>query len=236
MNTSALLLIITSILIFFLWVKSIHYSAHLEYASSPRKAKVVTFMAAFFAGLAVAGHWVVASSGVISDFSQLPPPFAFFFLSLILISAIIAYSEFGNLLIRHISFSWLVGFQGFRILAELVILLAHREGIAPIQMSLEGYNPDIIPAILALALLPNLQKKENRIIIQIWNWMGLASLGIIFFIAITSMPVPFRVFMNEPSNLWVTTTPYVLLPSVLVTAAITGHLLVLRKLRMTQKT
>lgn len=44
------------------------------------------------------------------------------------------------------------------------------------------------------------------------------------------MPTPLRLFMNEPSNIWVTGSPYVLLPGVLVVAAITGHLLVFRLL------
>jgi hypothetical protein len=37
-----------------------------------------------------------------------------------------------------------------------------------------------------------------------------------------------RVFMNEPANTWITRLPYILLPGVLVQAALCGHLLVLR--------
>ena len=47
-------------------------------------------------------------------------------------------------------------------------------------------------------------------------------------VAIFSMPTEFRVFMNEPANLFVAHVPYVWLPAVLVPAALLGHLLVFR--------
>jgi hypothetical protein len=39
------------------------------------------------------------------------------------------------------------------------------------------------------------------------------------------------VFHNEPGNLWVTRAPWVWLPTVMVVAAVIGHLLVYRRLR-----
>lgn len=67
-----------------------------------------------------------------------------------------------------------------------------------------------------------------------WNAMALVFLLVIAFIAITSFPTPLRVFTEEPSNLWVTRLPYTLLPGVLVTAALTGQILIFRKLKFSR--
>ena len=48
---------------------------------------------------------------------------------------------------------------------------------------------------------------------------------------ILSAPLPFRVFWNEPANVWVTRVPWVWLPAVLVLAALLGHIVVYRRLR-----
>ena len=60
--------------------------------------------------------------------------------------------------------------------------------------------------------------------------MGLGLLFNVVTVAILSFPFPFRVFMNEPSNIWVTHFPYIWLPTIMVAAAFLGHLTIFRKL------
>ena len=62
------------------------------------------------------------------------------------------------------------------------------------------------------------------------DFSGLALLANIVIVSVLSAPVPFRVFMNEPASVFVTTVPYVWLPAILVQAAWFGHLLVFRNL------
>lgn len=224
MMTSALLIILTSVLIVTLWL-----AVHYQFADKKK------FLQA--AGLAV--FWVVlllavGRSGILTDFSVFPAPFMFFFPSMILFSVFLAFSKFGTVIVQHVTLAHLVLFQSFRILAEVALFRALAEGLAPVQMTIEGYNFDIVTGVLALFLgfyLRKIQGKNHGVKLAfLFNVMGLGFLSVIAFIALTSMPTPLRVFMNEPSNIWVTGWPYILLPGVLVVAAITGHLLIFRLL------
>lgn len=67
-----------------------------------------------------------------------------------------------------------------------------------------------------------------RRVVMAWNLLGLGLLLNIVTISLLSAPTPFRVFQNEPSSAWITQVPWVWLPTVLVLAALLGHLLVFR--------
>ena len=69
-------------------------------------------------------------------------------------------------------------------------------------------------------------------LVRIWNTAGVVLLINILTIAVLSAPFPFRVFHNEPANVWITQAPWVWLPAVYVLAAITGHILVYRRVRL----
>jgi hypothetical protein len=84
---------------------------------------------------------------------------------------------------------------------------------------------------LVVAYLASLKRISNTGIL-IWNLFGLGLLINILSIAILSMPTPFRVFMNEPSNTIVTQFPVSLLPGLLVPLAYGLHFLSLRKLSL----
>lgn len=127
----------------------------------------------------------------------------------------------------------LVGFQAFRLLPETLLVLAYEEGLAPVQMTVEGRNWDIISALLAAGIY--LQWRRSPVGVPRWAAIGFSAVGLgllanIVGIAVVSMPTPFRVFMNEPANTFVATFPYILLPTVHVTAALGGHVVILRKL------
>ena len=189
--------------------------------------------------LSIAVAWIaylffLGKFEILGNFSSFPPPLFLFFLSLIGFSLFLAFSSFGTVLIKQFHLWQFVLFQSFRILAEAVIHFGFVEGIAPRALSFHGYNFDIITGISALAAGFYLRKNENLKLAQAFNVMGAGFLVIIAFIAMTSMPSPFRLFMEEPSNIWVTTLPYILLPGVLVVAAITDHLLIFRKIRLLQ--
>jgi hypothetical protein len=50
-------------------------------------------------------------------------------------------------------------------------------------------------------------------------------------ISLLSAPTPWRVFRDGPANNWVTTEPYIWLPTVMVAFAILGHIVIYRRLR-----
>ena len=224
MMTSALLLVLTSVLILTLWLA-------VQYQFAEKKT--------FFQAVGLAVFWlvlllVVGRSGILANFSVFPAPFMFFFPCLISFSVFLAYSKFGTVVMQNVTLANLVLFQSFRILAEVALFLALSEGLAPVQMTFEGYNFDIVIGALALFLGLYFRRNPGAKLALLFNVLGLVFLVVIAFIALTSMPTPLRIFMNEPSNIWVTGSPYIFLPGILVLAAITGHLLIFRKLRSLQ--
>lgn len=231
MTSTLLVLAVALVGGLFVWGTSI--AGAREYpADKAKQDRAVYTAAAIFSGLVILDS-VLGFSGVLGNFDARPPPLMPFFLILVLgVSFAVGLSTVGGLLAKQLTFSALVGFHAFRLLAELLIYFGVKQGIAPVQLSFEGYNFDIVTAITAAVLGIYLRKNPNKLLITIWNVAGVCFLVIIAFIAFTSMPLPFRIFMNEPSNAWVTQFPYVLLPGVLVVAALTGHVVVFRKLRM----
>ena len=101
----------------------------------------------------------------------------------------------------------------------------------PIQMTFEGRNWDILTALTAPLAVWACQRwsKQAKSIAILWNILGLGLLLNIVVVSILSTPVPFRVFMNEPANTFITVFPFVLLPVALVSSALLLHVLSLRQ-------
>ncbi len=122
----------------------------------------------------------------------------------------------------------LVGAQGFRVLVEILIHQAVIEGISPAQLSWSpGFNYDILSGVSALLLFPFVHRLPHTVL-WVWNTLALGLLLWVVTIAILSFPTPIQQF--TPDNRWVAYFPYILLPVVLVSAALMGHVLVFRKL------
>ena len=162
----------------------------------------------------------------------LPPPFAGFFLVLLCLAFALSLSRFGDAL-ATLPLRVLLGVQAFRLLAEWALLAAHAEGLAPIQMTWHGNNKDMITGIFALGfvLLPRLA--QSRAAVWAFQVVGVVNLLVIIVTAALSMPSPFRVYTQEPSQAWVLALPYLLLPGILVLAALSLHIITFRALRRT---
>ena len=65
----------------------------------------------------------------------------------------------------------------------------------------------------------------------LWNVLGLALLANVVTVAILATP-RFRYFGGDRLNIWVTYPPFVWLPAVMVLAALAGHLLIFRALKL----
>ena len=173
----------------------------------------------------------LGASGLLSDFSGVPPRMFFVLFAVLGASVAFTFSPWGSAVCQRFSMAALIGFHAFRFLPESLLLVAFWEGLAPIQMTLEGRNWDVLSAVLALAVyLVWRQAGVPRWAAIAWSVSALGLLVNIVGTAILSMPTPFRQFHNEPANTFVATFPYILLPAVHVTAALAGHLLVIRKL------
>jgi hypothetical protein len=186
-------------------------------------------------GVVVLAGWLaltdrVAASGALLDFSATPPRFSKLVAATALSTVLLALSPLGAGLARRVPLAALVGFQAFRLPVELILAELHRQGAIPVQMTFEGLNFDIATGLSAVvvAYLAHRGSAGRRAILA-WNTAGLFLLAAIVVVANLSSPA-FRIFPAGPSSALLATRPFIWLPTVLVPAALFGHVLVYRKL------
>jgi hypothetical protein len=180
----------------------------------------------------LAVQFMLAKKGLLADFSTMPSPFMkVLFASTMVTVMLSAVSPLGKRLAKGLSLYTLFGFQVFRIAVEILLMLLHKAEVAPVQMTLEGRNFDIVTGLLALgALLFFNKKKVSKSTYLVLNLIGLGLVINVVIVGFLSLPTPFQVFMND--NTWITHAPFVWLPTFLVQVALTGHILSFRKLLM----
>lgn len=174
----------------------------------------------------IALAWAAAATGLLAKFDARPPPLAIFMAVIIVGSIAFASSRLADPLVRGLPLIALIGFQAFRLPLELVLHQAGAQGLAPTALTFSGLNFDIVTGVTAI---PVALLASRRRVVLAWNVLGLGLLAVIGAIAIATAPFV-RALGDDQVNTWVTEVPYVLLPAVLVTAALIGHILVFRKL------
>lgn len=197
--------------------------------ATSRSRAAAKFTVALGAWLAVT--WLVARTGILADFS-LPPKMML--LMVVAFGLTISGAMSARALAVAEALPWwaLVGINAFRLPLELLMHRAVGEGVMPYQMSFTGCNYDILTGIGALGIgIWGIRNELSRKLILAWGIGGGLLLANVVVIAVVSLPTPLRVFMNEPANVWVTTTPFVWLPAFLVQVALLTHVLVFRRLR-----
>ena len=190
-----------------------------------------TLIAAVVAAAWMAATGFAAARGLL-HFAA-PPTMLIVFPAVLVGAVALALSPVGTRITRALPLAALVGFQGFRVLVELLLHRAYTEGLMPVQMSYAGRNFDIVSGATAIGVAAWLATGHvaPRLVLA-WNVVSAALLANIVIVALLSAPTPMRVFLNEPSNVWITRAPWVWLPTVMVFAAVTGHVMVFRRLRM----
>jgi hypothetical protein len=184
--------------------------------------------AAFAAWMALT--WALADRGALRDWNATPPRFGLLVLAIAAISGAIAFSALGRTLTRHLPLWTLIAVQSFRLPLELAMHTMAERGVMPEQMTYTGSNFDILTGLTAIGVAVALRNGiGGRRLVWLWNIGGLALLLNVVTIAILSTPT-FAWFGRDRLNLWVTYPPYIWLPAVMVTAALTGHLLIFRAL------
>jgi hypothetical protein len=158
-----------------------------------------------------------------------PPLLMPFVASALLLAVVLAFSSFGTRLVRGLPIAVLVGFQAFRLPLELVLHAWYAQGVLPVQMTFEGHNFDIVSGVLALVVGLLLGSgRAPRGVVWLFNLVGSALLCAVTVIAVTSAPVPFRQYLNDPPLLLPYHFPYGWIAHVCVGGALFGHLLVFR--------
>ena len=173
----------------------------------------------------------LSSLGLFSDFASTPPKIMLLLLPTLIGAVLLAFSPIGTKF-KNLPLSIIIGYQSFRILVEILIHQAVSEGIAPPQISWAGLNFDIISGISAIPIALYSQKLKPRIIL-IWNTISLFLLLWVVLVSIVSFPSPFQLL--KPDNTWISKFPFIWLPTVAVSSALFGHIVLFRKLRTRAK-
>jgi hypothetical protein len=142
-----------------------------------------------------------------------------------------ALSRRGSELVKVLPAHWPVYLQSFRIVVELALWMAVREGALPVQLSFEGLNFDVVTGLLALPVgyYCYVKRSAPSWVVVAYNILGLLLLVNVLVIAVLSFPTPLRVFHNEPSGALLAYFPYIYLPGLLVPLAYTLHIFSLRQ-------
>ena len=87
---------------------------------------------------------------------------------------------------------WIILFQSFRIIVELLIYWCYNEGILPKEATFRGNNFDIIFGLTAplVAWSVRFNKRGSNINYLIWNFCGLLSLAMVVFTLISTAYFP----------------------------------------------
>ena len=191
-----------------------------------------TVVAAIAAAAWLALTFGLAASGRLS-FTSRPPTMVLLMATGVALAFGVSLSRVGLRIATGVPLAALVGAQAFRFPLELMLHRAYIEGLMPVQMSYSGFNLDILTGLFAVVVAMLVARNPRSFVaVRIWNTAGIVLLANIVTIAILSAPGPLRAFHNEPANDWITHAPWVWLPTVFVVAAIMGHVLVARRLRL----
>lgn len=173
----------------------------------------------------------LANRGTFLNWETTPPPFALLVVAILALAFAIAFGPAGARL-AHRSLWTLVVAQAFRLPLEISMHALVSRGIMPEQMSYSGRNFDVVTgasAIVVAALVA--AGVAGRKTVMVWNVGGLVLLMNIVAVAILSTP-RFAMFGPDRLNVFVFYPPFVWLPAVLVLAALAGHLIIFRALRL----
>jgi hypothetical protein len=200
-----------------------------------RAGRGAAVAAALVIAVLMVAEYVIASSGILREWTRVPPPFMPAVAVPVLLALVSALSPLGRRIATAASFALIVGIQAFRLPLELLMHRAATTGLMPVQMSYSGWNFDIVTGTLAVAVAwIAARSPQSRGIVFAWNLIGTLLLINILTIAIASLP-NFAAFGSDHVNTWVADPPYVFLPTVLVPAAVFGHALTWRKLALERR-
>ncbi|NOT77038.1 MAG: hypothetical protein HOP08_19110 [Cyclobacteriaceae bacterium] len=176
---------------------------------------------------------VLGLIGFFQDFSTFPPRFMILLVFPLITLLFSTFSGKTTEILKQIPMLNIVRLQVFRLFVEILLWMLFIQNVLPVQMTFEGRNIDVVVGVTAPFAAYFFSK--NRTVMILWNVISLGILMNIIIVAILSLPTPFRVFMNEPTNTILTHFPFIWLPGLLVPMAYGLHFMAMRKLYQERK-
>ncbi|NQY31458.1 MAG: hypothetical protein HRT69_18575 [Flavobacteriaceae bacterium] len=177
---------------------------------------------------------IIASSGFLMSYS-FPPRFALFLIiPSFVFTGIFLYKNKNHKWIQNIPERWLIYVQTFRVPVELIFVFSVAKGILHKEVSIEGYNYDMVFAFTApiIGLLVFKLKLLSEKWLVYWNYLGLIVLASVIFVFLTTTYVPELYGSSVPLlPLEALKYPYVLIAGFLMPLAVFIHLLSIVQLK-----
>lgn len=177
--------------------------------------------------------FILASTEFMLDLSFPPRFFLFTILPAFTFTGIFIYKNRNNAWIQNIPSHWLFFYQSFRIGIETIFIFTVAKGILHPNVTIEGYNFDLIYAftVLIIGLLTFKNFNKYKQIIIWWNYLGLAIIAVIIFLFQSTIYIP-EIYGNiKPFPVEFLNYPYILVPSFLMPTAVFIHVLSIVQLK-----
>ena len=172
--------------------------------------------------------FLVSKSGYTLTLS-FPPRFAILFIiPSFLFTGIFLYSNRNKNWIKTLPIQKITLFQSFRIAVESLFLWSVADGILHKNVTLEGYNYDMIFAISAILIYGYIfkLKKGSNTLLKVWNYLGLAVLASVIFVFISTLYLPeIYGFSETPMKVSFLEYPYILVAAFMMPLAVFLHVL-----------
>ncbi|MEQ9090229.1 MAG: hypothetical protein RIE52_04020 [Balneola sp.] len=178
--------------------------------------------------------FLVSQTGILQSF-DFPPRFVLFLiLPVFIFTGIFIYKYRNSEWIQAIPSSWLVYYQSFRIFVETLFVFSVAQGILHANVTIEGYNVDMIFAFtapLVSLLVYRFKMLSERAIIR-WNYLGLIVIASIIFLFNSSIYLPEIYGFDTPlMPIKFTTYPYIIVAGFLMPSAVFMHVLSIVQLK-----
>lgn len=209
----------------------IGFKAINETSTNPKKDKKVLFSALLLWQLFIL---IVSLTGFVKSY-DFPPRFAIaFIIPSFVFTGVFLNKNRNKKWIKSIPEHWIVYFQSFRILVEILFVFTVAKGILNTEVSIEGYNFDMVFAFTApiIAYLVYHKKVLSKNVVLVWNYIGLAVLASVIFVFLSSIYNP-QIFGSEQPLLPLESMnyPYVLIAGFLMPVAVFLHVLSIIQLK-----
>jgi len=177
-------------------------------------------------------HWMLVTSGFYRDTVAFPPPQMALMAPMVLGLVVLLVLPSGRRWLRGADLIALTTLHILRVPVELVLHDAYQNGLVPRSMTYSGHNFDIITGLSAAFLVAWLFSKRGpgKQLLVAWNILGLTLLAVVVITAVLSIPSSVQRLAFDQPNLLVVSTPWVLLPAMLVPAVLWAHVAALVKL------
>ncbi|MCE9596134.1 MAG: hypothetical protein K8S98_18245 [Planctomycetes bacterium] len=177
-------------------------------------------------------HWILAERGFYRDATSTPPTQSAWLAPVIVALLVTVVSSSGRRWLASLDPIALMLLHVLRVPVELVLHQAYRHDLVPRAMTFDGHNFDLASGTSAILMAAWMLSKRppSRAVLVVWNVVCLGLLVNVVTTALLSLPSSVQRLNFEHPNVLVLSTPYVLLPALLVPAVLWAHVAALVRL------